>query len=81
VCESTGNYWIRLDDTLDDNGIDTVLANPIKTKIIAQAKLKDDKVDSNVLADLLRADLLPWIMLRKVTQAQSHLTFYLDWEQ
>jgi transposase len=49
VCESTGNYWIRLHDTLEDNGIDTVLANPIKTKIIAQAKLKDDKVDSNVL--------------------------------
>jgi transposase len=58
VCESTGNYWIRLHDTLEDNGIDTVLANPIKTKIIAQAKLKDDKIDSNVLADLLRADLV-----------------------
>lgn len=26
------------------NGVDTVLANPVKTKIIAQAKLKDDKV-------------------------------------
>src|SRR5262249_39216848 len=58
VCEFTGNYWIRLHDTLEDNGIDTVLANPIKTKIIAQAKLKDDKVDSNILADLLRADLV-----------------------
>jgi transposase len=58
VCESTGNYWIRLHDTLEDNGIDTILANPIKTKIIAEAKLKDDKIDSNVLADLLRADLV-----------------------
>jgi transposase len=58
VCESTGNSWIRLHDTLEDNGIDTVLANPIKRKIIAQAKLKDDKIDSNVLADLLRADLV-----------------------
>ena len=46
-------YWIRLHDTLEDNGIDTVLANPIKTKIIAQAKLKDDKVDSNETRGLL----------------------------
>jgi transposase len=52
VCESTGDYWIRSHDTLEDSGIDTVLANPIKTKIIAQA------IDSNVLADLLRADLV-----------------------
>jgi transposase len=34
------------------------LANSLKTKIIAQAKLKDDKIDSNVLVDLLRADLV-----------------------
>ena len=58
VCESTGNYWIRLHDTLEDNGINTLLANSLKTKIIAQAKLKDDKIDSNVLVDLLRADLV-----------------------
>ncbi|MDE1840536.1 MAG: transposase [Thaumarchaeota archaeon] len=58
VCESTGNYWIRLHDTLEDNGINTLIANPLKTKIIAQARLKDDKIDSNALADLLRADLV-----------------------
>jgi hypothetical protein len=33
-----------LDDTLEDNGINTLLANSLKTKIIAQAKLKDDKI-------------------------------------
>ncbi len=32
ACESTANYWIRLHDTLEDNGIDTVLAHPAKTK-------------------------------------------------
>lgn len=58
VCESTANYWIRLHDTLEDNGIDTILAHPAKTKIIAQAKLKNDKLDSDVLADLLRADMV-----------------------
>jgi len=58
VCESTANYWIRLHDTLEDNGIDTVLAHPAKTKIIAQAKLKNDKLDSDVLTDLLRSDMV-----------------------
>lgn len=58
VLESTGNYWIRIHDTLEDNGIDTLLANPVKTKTIAKAKLKNDKTDSNILCDLLRADLV-----------------------
>jgi transposase len=47
-----------LHDTLEDNGINTLIANPLKTKIIALARLKDDKIDSNALADLLRADLV-----------------------
>jgi transposase len=58
VCESTANYWIRLHDTLEENGIDTILAHPTKTKIIAQARLKNDKLDSEVLSDLLRSDMI-----------------------
>ncbi len=37
---------MRIHDTLEDNGIDTILANPYKTKIIAQAKIKSDKLDA-----------------------------------
>lgn len=58
VCESTANYWIRLHDTLEQHGIDTALAHPAKTKVIAQAKLKDDKMDSAMLADLLRSGMI-----------------------
>ena len=58
VCESTGNYWMILHDTLEDHGIDTLLAHPAKIKAIAQAKLKDDKIDSAILADLLRMDMV-----------------------
>jgi transposase len=32
VCESTGNYWIRLHDTLEDNGIDTYLPIPSRQR-------------------------------------------------
>jgi transposase len=48
VLESTGNMWMRIHDTLEDNGIDTILANPYKTKIIAQAKIKSDKLDARI---------------------------------
>lgn len=58
VLESTGNMWMRIHDILEENGIDTILANPYKTKIIAEAKIKSDKLDARILSDLLRADLI-----------------------
>jgi transposase len=58
VLESTANMWIRIHDTLEENGIDTILANPYKTKIIAEAKIKSDKLDAKILADLLRTGLI-----------------------
>ena len=35
-----------------------MLANPFKTRIIAEAQIKTDKVDARILADLLRARLV-----------------------
>jgi transposase len=35
-----------------------VLANPFKTRIIAEAQIKTDKVDARILADLLRGKLV-----------------------
>jgi len=58
VIESTGNMWLRLYLGLEEAGVDVVLANPKKTKAIAEAKLKNDKVDARTLADLLRAKLI-----------------------
>jgi len=58
VLESTGNMWMRIHDTLEDNGIDTILANPYKTRIIAEARIKSDKLDARILSDLLRTDLI-----------------------
>ncbi len=46
-------------DYLDESGFDVVVAHPLKTKAIADAKIKTDKIDSRILADLLRADLIP----------------------
>jgi len=46
VLESTGNMWMRIHDALEENGIDAKLANPHKTRIIAEAKIKSDKLDA-----------------------------------
>src|SRR5918996_546403 len=40
-----------------------VVSNPTKTRAIAEAKVKTDKVDAAVLAGLLAADYLPAVWL------------------
>ena len=58
VCESTGNHWIKTADALEKVGIPLEFANPFKTKAIAWASIKNDKVDARTLAHLLRFDLV-----------------------
>jgi len=57
VIEATRN-WLVMHDMLEQY-CDVTLANPFKVKAIASAKIKTDEIDSRVLADLLRADLIP----------------------
>jgi len=51
--------WYWLYDHLEDEGFEVKLFHPLKTKAIAYAKVKTDKVDSATLAHLLRSNLLP----------------------
>jgi transposase len=46
-------------DILEDIGCDVSLSHPLKTRLIAEAKIKTDKIDAKILADLLRSDMLP----------------------
>lgn len=57
VMEST-RAWYWLYDFLMAEGYEVVVSNPKKTKAIAAAKIKNDKLDSHMLAQLLRAGLL-----------------------
>jgi transposase len=60
---------------------EVVVSNPLKTKAIAEAKIKTDKVDAEVLAQLLRCDFLPRVWeppvatqaLRRVTARRASL--------
>jgi transposase len=58
VVESTGNMWMKTYEAFESNGIQVKLANPVKTRAIAEARVKTDKLDSKTLAHLLRSDLI-----------------------
>lgn len=56
--EATGN-WMWLYELIEERHPDLVLAHPLKTKAIASARIKTDKIDATTLAHLLRANLVP----------------------
>ena len=56
--EATGNTWAMV-TVLASHAGRVVVANPAKTRAIAEAKVKTDKVDAAILAQLLAADYLP----------------------
>jgi transposase len=58
VVEATRN-WGLIYDWLDEVLDNVALAHPLKVKAIAEAKIKTDKISADILADLLRANLLP----------------------
>src|SRR5208282_136220 len=80
VVEATTNTWavVRI---LKPHCGEVVVSNPLQTKAIAQAKVKTDKVDALVLAQLLRCDFLPRVWqpdeatrrLRELTGRRSAL--------
>ena len=59
VLESTGNLWLKTYEVLESKGIPVKLANPLKTRAIAEVRIKTDKISARILAHLLRADLIP----------------------
>jgi transposase len=56
--EATINTW-AVARVLKPWVAEVVISNPLRTRAIAEAKIKTDRVDALVLAQLLRADYLP----------------------
>lgn len=50
--------WSYLYDQLEGEFEEVLLAHPLKTKAIAEARIKNDVLDSETLAQLLRAGLI-----------------------
>jgi transposase len=65
-------YWPY--DLLSAHNFKVVISNPLKTKAIASAKIKNDKVDSHVLAQLLRADLIATVHASRLKTRKLILT-------
>jgi transposase len=76
VIESMSS-WYWLYDLLTGEGFEVVISNPVKTKAIASAKIKNDKLDSHMLAQLLRASLISTVYVssletRKLKELLRH---------
>ena len=68
-----GTGWLV--ELLEGDGFDPHLVHPSRCKAIASARLKNDKAGAEILAQLLRADLLPeaWIAPPAVRQLRALL--------
>lgn len=58
VFEASKN-WPYYAELLEPYCKEIVMAHPLKVRAIASARIKTDAIDSNILSDLLRADLIP----------------------
>jgi transposase len=72
--EATTNTW-AVTALLQPFVRQVVPSNPLKTRAIAEARIKTDKVDAEVLVHLLRTDFLPPVWVPDpATQSLRHLT-------
>jgi len=59
---------------LKPSGARIVVSDPRKTRVIAEAKIKTDKIDARALSELLRVDYLPEVWLPdELTEELRHL--------
>lgn len=77
--EATSN-WAFIYDLIQPHVNEIKLAHPSKTRLIAESKIKTDKIDSTTLAHLLRTDLLPTSYvapkhIREIRDILRHRTF------
>ena len=72
--------WIKTYEAFEKHGIDIKLANHLKTKAIAEARIKTDKLDAQTLAHLLRSNLIAesYIAPDKVREDRSLLRLRIN---
>ncbi len=73
ACYSLGYFYDEIKNKADE----VKVAHPLKTRAIAEARIKTDSIDSEVLAHLLRADLIPEAYVPDFkTRDKKHLLRY-----
>jgi len=79
VIEATRN-WYWMSDLVEEMGLRPILAHPKKVRIIAEATVKTDKIDSEVLAHLERTNFLPpsYIPSREIRDMRELLRYRMS---
>ena len=79
--EATFNWYYFL-NVVEPLGLELHLVHPWKTRAIASARIKHDKLDSRVLAELLRTGFLAeaWIAPREVRERRQWLRYRVHTE-
>ena len=70
VVEASRTSYVMA-DLLESMDIEVKMADPMQVKAIAHAKIKTDKRDAKVLADLLRANLIPEVYMRRIVRLKG----------
>ncbi len=82
-CEAVveaGRNWGMMYDLLEELEIKTIVAHPLKTRAIADAKIKSDSIDARTPAHLLRANLIPEVHVpAKEVREQKNLVRHRLW--
>ena len=75
VAMESCSYFYPLYNRLEDAGVEVKVAHPLKVRLIAESRIKSDKIDALVLAQLLRLDYLPtsYIPPREIRHARDLL--------
>ena len=75
ACESTASLWLKTFEALEDSSISIILANPMKTRAIAEASIKTDEVDARTHANLRRVNLIAecYVAVRSVRSTRQLL--------
>jgi transposase len=75
VAMESSNQVASLYRKLESEGYSVVLSHPKKTRYIAEAKIKSDRVDSRAIAELARLDALPLAYMpdKEVSALREHV--------
>ena len=76
VLEASTNTW-AIADILAARAGRVVVSNPLRTRAIAQAKVKTDEIDARTLAELLAADYIPevWVPDQATRELRRRVAF------
>ena len=66
-----GRSTYTMVDMLEELGVEVIIAHPYQVKAIASAKIKTDKRDSKILAQLLRLNMIPEVYRRSAENREA----------